>query len=182
MIVILLASKTDSQVQIWRNELTLWQQSVISHPDNPIARNHFGVSLLVVGDYENAISQFNAIESMPVNLTMMLSWRSLSYLHLARYREALSDHEKIAGAAREASGLVVDEDCYQYNLGWLNAQLQNPAESVAHFQRVDLASTYGPNARVWIDYLERTQHDPDTDISKNELPGFCSILIPELWG
>jgi tetratricopeptide (TPR) repeat protein len=165
-----LGTLTRQQIQVWQNEMSLWQHAASLHPRNVFIRSSLGLIYYRAGEYPLAVIHFEATGGIPMNRPDILVWRGLSYLRLERYEEALPDFVNLDNALQADPELNFDRSCIQYNVGWVLAQLQRPGEAADWFKMIETDTDPGRDAQTW---LNQTQ-----PFHPGALAGFCEDMIP----
>ena len=110
----------------------------------------------------------------------MHAWRAVTFMHLGRHEDAITELVNLGMLAEMRSTLEVDSNCIQYNIGWNYAHLEQYQESKELFERIDPGSNIGPDATVWLNALSEVKSQPDKTLPGMELPGICENLIPSI--
>jgi hypothetical protein len=166
------------QIMVWKSEISLWTHVAKLSPEKLFAHNNLGIAYKNIGDYENALIQFNAGGEENSGPNSIYAWRGITYMHLARFQESIGDLVKLGAAAESRPELVVDTSCIQYNIGWNFAQLGMYPEAIELFSRVDVSSGSGSNAIAWLSELNANKPQTDAVNVSQDLPGICENLIP----
>lgn len=166
------------QIMVWKSEISLWTHVAKLSPEKLFAHNNLGIAYKNIGDYENALIQFNAGGEENSGPNSIYAWRGITYMHLARFQESIGDLVKLGAAAESRPELVVDTSCIQYNIGWNFAQLGMYPEAIELFSRVDVSSGSGSNAIAWLSELNANKPQTDAVNVSHDLPGICENLIP----
>jgi hypothetical protein len=177
-VIVVFGFQTMQQIKVWKSEISLWTHVAKLSPDKLFAHNNLGIAYKNVGDYENALIQFNAGGEEKSGPISIYAWRGITYMHLGQFQESIGDLVKLGAAAESRPGLVVDPACIQYNIGWNYAHLGMYPESIELFSRVDPNSGSGSNAIAWLSELSTEKPEIDGLISSQALPGICENLIP----
>ena len=70
--------------------------------------------------------------------------------------------------------------CIQYNIGWIFAQMDMFTESSELFNRVDPQSEPDLDTAYWLDWLETNKNPGQDKVTRKDLPGYCSKLLPSM--
>jgi tetratricopeptide (TPR) repeat protein len=118
-VFLILTQMTRQQVQIWRSDVSLWRHAIQVEPRNIYAQLGLGQAYFLRGEYEKSVSHFERYGEYSSDQSEMLGWRALNYLLLGRYEDALRDHVALGMAAESRPDMELDQDCIQYNIGWI---------------------------------------------------------------
>jgi tetratricopeptide (TPR) repeat protein len=79
---------------VWKDELTLWSDTVTKSPDSVIARTSLGDALMETGAVDRAIAEYRvALELAPRSATVRNNL-GLAYFHAGRLADALREYEQ----------------------------------------------------------------------------------------
>jgi tetratricopeptide (TPR) repeat protein len=122
-----LAAGTAARVDVWRTELSLWEDTVAKAPRHPWANNNLGIVYLRRGELERAEARFRAALDRKPDLAT--AWVNLGNVRMAR--------EDVAGAVDAyREGLRERPDAYEvhYDLGLGLARLGRVDEAIEHWE------------------------------------------------
>jgi tetratricopeptide (TPR) repeat protein len=130
-----LGALTFQRNQIYRSEITLWQDTVTKRPNNLIARGSLGAALALAGRLEEAIAEDRASLRVEPNY--------MAFNNLGSALISLGRGEEAEAALRDSVRLNPKFSDSQLNLGVALELLKRPAEALPHFelaQRLNPAS------------------------------------------
>jgi tetratricopeptide (TPR) repeat protein len=124
-VIVTLGVATHARNQVYRSELSLWQDTVAKRPDNPRARHNLGLALDQAGRTEEAVAEFRAaIALQPMH----------AFAHFELGRIALLAERWDEAAAAFAAALAADP-------GFINARV-NLARALQRAGRLDEAAAH----------------------------------------
>ena len=179
-VAVLLATTTRHQIHAWQDEVSLWTHAAKYTPRSSYIRDNLGIAYINLGDYENAVIQLELSEQLPSKPTTMLAFRSLAYMRLERYEEAMVDLLDLGSVNDTVPALKADENCIQYDIAWNYARLGMLPEAGELFGRVEPGSVSGPDAQTWLEWLADVPVQMEKTLPDQALPGACVTLIPSL--
>jgi len=103
------------QVDVWKDDETLWRHAVAVDPDNPAARNNLGDLLCIDGRYDEALPQFR--EMLRTTSDPATAQNNIGYVLRRRgdvagaetaFREALRLKPDLAETHDELAGVLLD--------------------------------------------------------------------------
>ena len=124
-----LGTLTRQQGGIYRNDQTLWQETLRSNPDSWMAHVNLGNHLALEGQVDGAISHFR--QALQINPNQ---WDA----HIS-YGTALAQTGDLAGAINQYEAALrskPDDELARVNLGIALWQSGRSAEAIPHFQKV----------------------------------------------
>ncbi len=181
----LLAGQTMAQIKVWKDPLSLWQYTAEESPGSWLAQINLGIVYLNKGNLDGAAEQFEKAHQLATkpDKDHVLAWLGFTYLQLNRYKDALAVHTELAHFGRRGSEIRLDQNCVQFNIGWLSAELDMPEQARLHFGQVEADSGLGSEAGVWLKWLEEHPHmDHAPAAGDISLPSYCTSLIPAIAG
>lgn len=184
-IILLLAGKTVSQVKVWKDPLSLWRYAAEQSPGSRMAQFNLGVTYLNHGNIEGAADQFEKADKLGTRSEKdkALAWLGFAYLKLNRYKDALAVHNQLSHIGGRGSEFGLDENCLQFNIGWISAKLNMQSQAKLHFHRVKAGSELSPDADAWLKWLEDHPHvGMASDAGESKLPPYCQTLLPAIAG
>lgn len=177
-VIFLFTLQTMKQIGFWKSEFVLWTYVVEVYPESTLARDNLGIVYMNSGDYETAAVHFDASREIVTPKPHMLFWRGITYMHIGRYQESITDFVDVGAALEITPRLQADPDCIQYNIAWNFAHLGMFAEAIELFERVDGESLPGPDAGLWLGKLKKLNSQNAPENLSEDLPGSCKNLIP----
>ena len=127
LLALLLGATTYARNEVYRSELTLWQDTVARRPLNPRARNNLGLAFANAGRLPEAIGEFQrAIELQPHHAFAHFNLGTI-FLRERRF-DAARGHFEQALAADPAYVSA------RLNLGRALTELNRKAEAIAHYR------------------------------------------------
>jgi tetratricopeptide (TPR) repeat protein len=178
--VLLLANQTVKQIRVWKDPYSLWQHAVKYSPRDRLAQLNLGITNVNKKNFENAAINFEMLGQLEPDPVNSLAWRGLVYLHLKRYQEALDMHTELRRASGSLPESKVDQNCIQYNIGWISTQLGMLENAVRNFNGVDLKAKLRPSANIWLESLANKAEIAGVPKNREGLPGYCEALIPAM--
>lgn len=91
LILVLLAILTWNRTRVWRNDLTLWTDTIQKAPDSFIAQSNLALAHMNQGDYEKAVPLFGHAIAISPTLSDSYHNRGQALRHLGKLDEALAD-------------------------------------------------------------------------------------------
>jgi tetratricopeptide (TPR) repeat protein len=179
-IVFLLAGKTRQQIHVWKNAESFWSHAVKHKLETVKSRHNLGIVYFHQRNYEKAAFNFDRSMKLQSAPKSSLAWRGMSYMYLGRYEEALKDFIELGKLSESMPELNLDQHCIYFNSGWIYAQSGMTKKSAEFFRKVAQDSHLQPDAEVWLNWLENTNHAVDNTSAIEALPGFCETPIPPL--
>jgi tetratricopeptide (TPR) repeat protein len=118
------------RLEVYRDEVSLWQDSLRSSPDSPLVRMNLGLALIHSGNAPQAIEHYEAaLRLEPEKAATHRNNLALALLSSGRRAEAIAQYEE---------ALRIDPELSEAhnNLGSLLLGEGKAAEAVAHFTAV----------------------------------------------
>ena len=110
VLVVVYSAETVNRNKVWRDELSLWSDSVKKLPENHMVRNNLGQALNVAGRPKEAVAEFDAAIRVKPDFIKAHNNRALAYL-------ALGDIDGAAAGAEYAATLDPENAIVRNNLG-----------------------------------------------------------------
>jgi len=102
---------------VWKNELTLWRDTVRKSPEFGKVHNNYGLALMEAGKLNEAEKEFRlALSSKTINT---ITGRSNACVNLGNLHLKRNELKKAENAYRAALKYWKDNEAAYYNLGWL---------------------------------------------------------------
>ena len=175
-----LAYQTNQQIPVWKSPLSLWQHAVETSPDSRLAQFNLGVANINDGDYEAAAHQFENAGRLERKPGKALAWHALTFLYLDRHQSALAAHTELLSISGSRAELAADQNCIQYNIGWISAHLGEHENAEKFFRKVEIQSKLGSWASLWLDWLDTKSVSVSETTFDGALPDFCDALLPAM--
>jgi tetratricopeptide (TPR) repeat protein len=134
VILIVLGTLTWNQAHIYRDALTVWQDTIAKNPRCLMAHNNLGVDLARLGRDQEAIRYYEQVLQLKPDYPEAEYNLGLALARLGRQSEAI-EHFRLALRIRPLAEA-------EYNLGLALAQLDRESEAIEHYR---LALQINPN-------------------------------------
>jgi len=129
LLISILMLVTRSQIQHWRNSISLYEHALNVTPGNSLAHTNLGVALANQGKHQQAIFHYTeALRIQPNNANARVNL-GLALAQQGRYQEAIAHFSETLRTNPH------DADA-QYNLGLTLARQGKYQEAIAHFSEV----------------------------------------------
>ena len=177
LLVLLLADKTNEQIQVWQDEQTLWSHQLEIYPHSIYGNYNLGVALFDVGNYRQSVVHMERDWQRDPLTDTRLAYLGLSYMIMQRNQEALSNFKLLSSRLDVSPSQTVKRDCLEYNIGWLYIKNSMPENARKHFRLVQPGSAPGTRASIWLKWLKNTDLNSKALPNYQELPAFCKALL-----
>ncbi len=128
--LIFLVILTMNRTKVWNNSMVLWNDVIEKDDGIAIAYNNRGTENIILGNYENAIIDFNKSILLVNYDHATFNNRGSAYLNLRNYKLAERDF-------KNAIALKSDYLKANYNLGLLYENTQNYKKAVFFYNKID---------------------------------------------
>lgn len=124
-ITIRLSFLTFSRAKVWKDSVILWSDALKTYPNNPIGYATLGGAYAAIGDFKQAITNFNKAIELNPELMEAYSSRASAYASIGKFEQAVADCNKVIGlnpnfAAVYYTLAVIDFLEQDYIKSWYN--------------------------------------------------------------
>ena len=143
-VLAVLGTFTWRQCHIYKDEETLWRDTIKKNPSSWLANNNLGAIFLLQNKLGDAINYFN--EAMKVDLNIDIN-RAFTYSNLAQVFEPQGDLDQAVACYRQALKINQIDAQVHNRLGGILKMQGNLDEAISHYQR---AAELDPDHRAGI--------------------------------